>query len=234
MPRASSDTNPRKSLGQGVPPAFRVGKRVFCGAALKLLTVGPSNKRHCGRREMTDKFHEELLGELEILFAEELDRCAEQTDLAALTDALLTHVRLTLGGLMIYFAEGDAVHDAGRACRKRRILATRSAVRAEWREELFAELHAAFARALSTHLWHEPSSGIAAELTRLIRSLFAGQSIYFPRAIATLKERRDREIRAAFNGKNYGRLALRYGLSCIQIRKIINGARRCTQGDKTK
>lgn len=39
------------------------------------------------------------------------------------------------------------------------------------------------------------------------------------------REERDRRIRAAFNGKNYGELSERFGISARQVRYIIDGER---------
>ena len=53
---------------------------------------------------------------------------------------------------------------------------------------------------------------------------FGGQYIYFPKAETISKELRDREIIEQFDGSNYKKLANKYNLSVVSIRRIINKA----------
>lgn len=50
-----------------------------------------------------------------------------------------------------------------------------------------------------------------------------GEQLYVPRPERLAAARRNREIRAAFNGRNYRELAQRHGLTVRWIRTIVAG-----------
>lgn len=52
---------------------------------------------------------------------------------------------------------------------------------------------------------------------------FSGIQIYIPRYDTVIRPVRDRAIRAEFDGTNFKRLAVRYGLSESHTRQIIRG-----------
>ncbi|MEG2286211.1 MAG: Mor transcription activator family protein [Eubacterium sp.] len=54
--------------------------------------------------------------------------------------------------------------------------------------------------------------------------VFGGNSVYIYKESTLIKELRDKEIKAAFNGTNFMALAHKYNLSVKQIRNVLNGA----------
>ena len=57
-----------------------------------------------------------------------------------------------------------------------------------------------------------------------LMQLRGGTYIYVPKADAVLRRIRDEKIRAAYNGYNLDELALRFGLSVIRVRTIVEAA----------
>ena len=54
---------------------------------------------------------------------------------------------------------------------------------------------------------------------------YGGTALYVPKADIVLRKVRDDKIKAEFNGHNYRKLAIKYGLTEITIRHILEGER---------
>lgn len=54
-----------------------------------------------------------------------------------------------------------------------------------------------------------------------LAEVFQGTTVYFPKLDTTLKTIRNIQIRAEFNGGNVTELALKYGLTEVWIRQIL-------------
>ena len=53
---------------------------------------------------------------------------------------------------------------------------------------------------------------------------YGGQSLYIAKADTIMRNARDREIVAEFNGSNYSALAIKYNLSIRAVRDIVDGS----------
>ena len=58
----------------------------------------------------------------------------------------------------------------------------------------------------------------------LMRAL-GGTYVYVPKPDVVMRKVRDQKIREEFNGRNYRKLAIKYGLTEITIRHILEGER---------
>ena len=65
---------------------------------------------------------------------------------------------------------------------------------------------------------------VAAQVQRLSAD-FGGTALYIPKGLMAQITQRNRQIYAAFDGRNYLALSLRYGLTEVRVRRIIAAAR---------
>lgn len=72
----------------------------------------------------------------------------------------------------------------------------------------------------------ETAQEIARDLAIELARDFGGHFFYFPRNLADALAGRDREIYAAYNGRNITELASKYGLSEVRIYQILDRVRR--------
>lgn len=62
---------------------------------------------------------------------------------------------------------------------------------------------------------------IALAVGETVRAAWAGQSLYIPYGVSKKWAKRDQDIFAEFNGRNYQELSLRHGISVMRVRQII-------------
>lgn len=86
-----------------------------------------------------------------------------------------------------------------------------------------AELAAAIATELRECVAIEQADAetIGYKVAEHVRANWGGLSTYIPKGDALELDRRDWEIYAKFNGRNYGELALEYDLTEMRIRQIV-------------
>lgn len=64
---------------------------------------------------------------------------------------------------------------------------------------------------------------IGIEAVMLLHRMFGGEAVYFHNVERIERKARNRAIRREFRGANHAELALKYGLTERQIRKILGG-----------
>jgi len=84
----------------------------------------------------------------------------------------------------------------------------------EWYEEISPE------RLPETYKHIVAAIGLKATIQ--LAQKFQGTPLYLPKLDDTLREIRDEKIRKEFNGSNYGELAVKYKLTEVWIREIID------------
>lgn len=89
-------------------------------------------------------------------------------------------------------------------------------------DDVLEQIGASIGKALVDHkVAEEAATNISVSVTQELRMLMGGQTVYFPKAITAIKEKRDKEIFWEFDGCNYQALAMKHGVSEMRIRQII-------------
>ena len=81
-------------------------------------------------------------------------------------------------------------------------------------------------RRLTKHAVAADATSLAFEITEAIRAEIGGVQQYIPRGLSYALSLRDAQIWNEFAGDNYQELAHKYDLTEMQVRNIINRARR--------
>ena len=70
--------------------------------------------------------------------------------------------------------------------------------------------------------YRQVAAAIGIEAAVKLSRAFGGLACYVPQVEALLRKKRDAAIRRAFNGRNHRALAVKYGLTEVWIRDIVD------------
>lgn len=90
-------------------------------------------------------------------------------------------------------------------------------------DDLFEDAATKLQASLGAHgVSGEKSAHIAVAVVDELRKHWGGQSLYVPQGAGVKRRKRDLAIFAEFNGRNYGELAMKYGVSEMRVRQIVS------------